>query len=281
MGAEILMTLKQCVTVTVASLMLACAVKAQKKERTMNLKLRTRVELFKGSGQWEEVALQKEFAPQETAMLICDVWDKHWCQSATQRCSAIARKIATLVEAARAKGVFIIHAPSDTMEFYKDTPQRKRMMDAPPIEPPAPLQITEPPLPIDDSDGGCDDAPPCKTHKAWVRQNPVIRVADEDGVSDKGAEVYNALRQRGIKTLFIMGVHTNMCVLGRSFAIRQMTRWGVPCVLVRDLTDTMYNPRKRPFVSHDEGTRLVVEHIEKYLGPTLTSQDLITVLGGQ
>jgi len=70
-------------------------------------------------------------------------------------------------------------------------------------------------------------------------------------------------------------VHTNMCVLGRSFAIRQMTRWGVPCVLVRDLTDTMYNPRMRPFVSHEEGTELVVEHIERYWCPTVLSEELV------
>jgi hypothetical protein len=82
-----------------------------------------------------------------------------------------------------------------------------------------------------------------------------------------------------MKNLLIMGVHTNMCVLGRTFAIRQMTRWDVRCVLVRDLTDTMYNPRMRPFVSHDEGTELVIQHVEKYLCPTLTSQDLLTALG--
>jgi hypothetical protein len=43
-----------------------------------------------------------------------------------------------------------------------------------------------------------------------------------------------------------------------------MTKWGVHCVLVRDLTDSMYNPKDRPFVPHDRRTELVVEHIEKY-----------------
>jgi hypothetical protein len=40
----------------------------------------------------------------------------------------------------------------------------------------------------------------------------------------------------------------------------------------------MYNPKSRPHVSHFEGTDLVVEHIEKYWCPTLTSVDF---LGGQ
>jgi site-specific DNA recombinase len=69
--------------------------------------------------------------------------------------------------------------------------------------------------------------------------------------------------------------HMNMCVLGRSFAIRQMTRWAIQCVLVRDLTDTMYNPRMRPFVSHDEGTALVVEHIERHWCPTTLSEEIV------
>jgi len=71
-----------------------------------------------------------------------------------------------------------------------------------------------------------------------------------------------------------MGVHTNMCVLNRSFAIEQMTRWGVRCVLVRDLTDAMYNPKMRPHVTHEAGTGLVIGHIEKWWCPTCSSADL-------
>jgi hypothetical protein len=71
-----------------------------------------------------------------------------------------------------------------------------------------------------------------------------------------------------------MGVHTNMCVLNRSFAIGPMVRRGVDVALVRDLTDTMYNPKAPPHVPHDEGTNLVVEHIEKYWCPSMTSQEL-------
>ena len=99
-------------------------------------------------------------------------------------------------------------------------------------------------------------------------------------ISDTGTEVYGLMHVRGIKRLFFTGVHTNMCVLNRSFAIKQMTRWGVNCVLVRDLTDSMYNPKRAPYVSHDRGTELVVEHIEKHWCPTTTSADIITLMGG-
>jgi hypothetical protein len=75
-----------------------------------------------------------------------------------------------------------------------------------------------------------------------------------------------------------MGVHTNMCVLNRTFAIKQMTKWGIRTVLVRDLTDAMYNPGDRPYVSHDRGTELVVEHIEKYWCPTVVSGEVARAL---
>lgn len=261
------------------ALLFAGAVSAGRKEHivTIKLNLRSRVDESPGSGQWKEVTRAQEFPARETAILICDMWDQHWCRSATRRCDAIAHQMAPVIEGARARGVQIIHSPSDCMEFYKDTSQRQRMIDAPYAGPPAPRQIDEPPLPIDDSDGGCDDEAQDRVYKAWTREHPALRIAAEDGISDNGAEVYNFLRQRGIKNLLIMGVHTNMCVLGRSFAIRQMTRWGIRCVLVRDLTDTMYNPRMRPFVSHEEGTELVIEHIERNWCPSVLSEDLLTL----
>ena len=36
----------------------------------------------------------------------------------------------------------------------------------------------------------------------------------------------------------------------------------------------MYNSRMRPYVSHFEGTNRIIEHIEKYVAPTITSTDL-------
>jgi nicotinamidase-related amidase len=243
--------------------------------RSLNLHLRSRVELFKGSGQWHEVTVPDSIAPRETAVVICDVWDRHWCKSATRRCDALAHKIAPVVESLRSRGVLILHCPSDTMETYHDTPQRALLKNAPPSEPKVVRDLPDCALPIDDSDGGCDDVPQCKTYIAWKSEHPAIRIAPEDGITDNGREVYNLLKQRGIKNLLVMGVHTNMCVLNRTFAIKQMTRWGLHCILVRDLTDTMYNPRMRPFVPHEQGTNLVIRHIEENWCPTVDSAQLI------
>jgi nicotinamidase-related amidase len=245
----------------------------------LKVTLRTRVEPFKGTGAWEEVTLPAHIDPHTTALILCDIWDDHWCKNAASRCDVLARKTATVVDEVRKRGVLIIHAPSECMDFYKDTPPRKRALEARQVTPPANRDLPDPPLPVDASDGGCDDEAPSKTYRAWKREHSAITVAATDVVSDNGAEVYNVLQERGIKTLLVAGVHTNMCVLHRTFAIKQMTRWGIRCILIRDLTDSMYNPKRAPFVSHEEGTERIIQYIEQYWCPTVLSKDL--VVGGK
>ena len=244
---------------------------------SFQLKLRSRVEAFKGSGAWNEVHFGESIPVKETAVIICDMWDNHWCSGAARRVTLLAPKLNATVEIARKSGIRIIHAPSETMNFYKDAPQRRAMLQVQKVEPPPAIDLPSPPLPIDDSTGGCDTTAD-KFFKAWSREIATIRVADNDLISDNGPEVYSLLKRDGIRNLLVMGVHTNMCILNRTFAIKQMTRWGIRCILVRDLTDAMYNPGDRPFVSHEEGTERVIQHIEKYWCPTTLSADLVASL---
>jgi nicotinamidase-related amidase len=223
-----------------------------------------------------------EWDAKETAVVICDMWDKHWCEGATRRGGVIAPHINELAKAVRARGGFIVHAPSDTMKFYEGTPGRELAKNAPKVTPPTPSKgwryldlECEAPLPIDDKDGGCDCEPQCKNYRAWTREHPAVEVAPGDAVSQDGQEIYNLFHQRGIKHVIYCGVHANMCVLGRTFGVRQMTEWGFDCVLARDLTDTMYNPRMAPKVSHEKGTELMIEHYERYWCPTTTSEQII------
>jgi nicotinamidase-related amidase len=239
----------------------------------ITVSLRSRVEAFKGTGDWREVRLQQPLAAEKTAVLICDMWDRHWCRGATERVNGLVVQMAPFLEAARKRGIQIIHAPSETMAFYQDAPQRKRMLAIAGVDPPAPIGLPDLPLPIDDKSGGCDT--PDQFFKAWTREHPGIRIDKSDVISDNGAEIYSFLRERDIRTLLVMGVHANMCILNRTFAIKRMTNLGIRCILVRDLTDAMYNPQDPPRVSHDAGTQLVIEYIEKYWAPTTTSADLL------
>jgi nicotinamidase-related amidase len=220
----------------------------------------------------------------ETAIIICDMWDNHYCQNAAKRVKAMAPRMNQTLKQARDIGVTIIHAPSGTMDVYAGTPQRARVMNAPKVTPPVPILKScpldskrEKPLPVDDVTQSCDDETVGPAVRRYNRQNELLDIAAQDGISDNGEEIYNYFRQQKIRNVVLMGVHTNMCVLGRSFAIRQQVRLGMNTVLARDLTDAMYDPRQRPFVNHERGTELIIEHIERYWCPSILSQDLTRV----
>ena len=245
----------------------------------MRVRLRSRVRPWQGADCWREVEIVEELPVAETAILICDMWDHHWCAGAERRVGQMVPRMNAVVSAARANGVQIIHAPSDVIGSYAEAPERLRMLAVPPSAPPTPLALPDPPLPIDDSDGGCDsqDPLPAAPGWPWTRQHPGIGITGYDVISDRGTEVYSLLRHLGIGNLVVMGVHTNMCVLHRTFAIKAMTRWGIRCILARDLTDAMYNPQRSPYVSHEQGTELVIQHIEQHWCPTVLGADLIRV----
>ncbi|MGH9672268.1 MAG: hypothetical protein ACRD44_03730 [Bryobacteraceae bacterium] len=250
---------------------------------TLSLKARSR----RGQAGPTERVMRWEAA--QTAIIICDMWDTHTCNLSAQRVTVMAPRMNQVISAARGLGVMIIHAPSDTLKFYEETPWRQRMRSAPTAASSAPILNSCPrepaesrDFPIDDSAGGCDDAITKKWTGPypWTRQHATIDILGFDGVSTSGQEIYNFCKLEGITNIALMGVHTNICILNRSFGIRQMTRLGFNVVLVRDLTDAMYDPRKRPFVSHTRGTELVIEHIESRWCPSILSEDLTRVIPG-
>ena len=247
----------------------------------LELNLRRMVEGEPGTDQWKTVEVRAEWNPAQTCVVICDMWDRHWCKGATARVREMAPHMNQLVTNLRDRGVLIIHCPSDTMKFYEGTTGRKLAQSAPKAEVKfsaagwlARDSRKEPPLPIDDSDGGCDDSPQCRTGSPWRRQIESLEIKEGDAITDN-VEAFNLMRQRGITNVIVMGVHQNMCVLGRPFAIRQMVRHGQNVVLVRDLTDSMYNSRQKPYVDHFTGNDLVTWHIEKYWCPTVTSDQIV------
>jgi nicotinamidase-related amidase len=241
--------------------------------------------LKKNSGNSDERFKKISWNPEETALIVCDMWDQHWCATATERVKEMAPRMNEFINAARQKGVTIVHAPSSTMEFYADFPQRQKMMQL--ESAPASAEILdwyyldskkESELPIDDTDGGCDDPESDCVHcEVWTKQIDLIGIKDQDCISDSGREINDYFTSKNIKNVILVGVHTNMCVLGRSFGIRSHVNLKRNVVLVRDLTDTMYNPEMTPKVSHDEGTALVIRHVEKYWCPTISSDELLRV----
>lgn len=269
--------------------------------KDLKLQLRHQVETSKDSGRYHTLTKSESWNPQETAIIVCDVWDAHHCLNAVRRMEQFLPRLNDVVKTARADGVTIIHAPSDCMATYVDHPARKRAINTPKAAK-LPAEIGKwcsiipseeaAAYPIDQSDGGEDDDPAEHAEWAaklksqgrnpklpWKAQHPAIEINEStDFISDKGDEVWSILEARGIKNVILTGVHTNMCVLGRPFGLRQLVKNGKNAVLMRDLTDTMYNPQSRPYVSHFTGTERIIDHIEQRVCPTVTSNQIV---GGQ
>jgi alpha-L-fucosidase len=234
-----------------------------------------RVQLRQQAGVTSE-----QWKPAETAIIVCDMWDRHWCDSATARVAEMAPVMNEVLTTARRKGITIVHAPSDCMAFYKDYPQRKTAAKYKNKEIAVIAQGDKLPAeagatwPVDQSGGGCDGGGTVND-RVWTKQIDALTIAAHDLISDSGEEIGAYFKQKGIKNVILMGVHTNMCIVSRTFGLRAMTRMGMRTVLMRDMTDLMYNPRLYPYVNHFAGLDLMINYIEKYICPTIVSTDLI------
>ncbi|MDR3227879.1 MAG: hypothetical protein LBT53_00435 [Puniceicoccales bacterium] len=247
------------------------------------------LQLRKRSPEGEVSIKPTPWKVEETAIIVGDMWDTHWCTHAAARVNELAPAVNTFLNAARAKGIKIVHAPSECMGFYKNFPARHNLLRTK-------LKMrnrwygwgqgggSEAPLPIADSSSGSGvGCPECKDNDRapypWRRQHASIEIKNNDYITDgdKG-EILGFLSSNNIKNVLFVGVHTNMCLLGRASGMRHI-RGFLNAALVRDLTDCMYNNPKgekseAPGVDHWAGQELINKHIETWIGPSFLSSDI-------
>jgi len=240
------------------------------------LPLRRRALTERPTGRvWEEQVQRVTVATDQLAVVICDMWDHHWSAGAALRVKQLVPELNDWCSRLRRLGVTVIHAPSDTMDAYEHSPARARAARYAGTEARPPLAL--PPPPFELVDGGSDTVDQYSPNTAvWTRQHPGIDIDEEvDLVSDEGREIAGYLEDTGRRTVLMTGVHTNLCVLSRSFGLAALIGYGLSPVLVSDLTDAMYDPARPPYVTHDEGTRLVVRYVEAFVAPTVRRADVL------
>ena len=167
----------------------------------INIKARVQRLVERGGYRiWETSETIRECDPARTALVLCDVWDRHTCRGAEERLARLLPGIAMVVERFRSAGALIVHAPSDTIDFYEGTPARERLLtvsSSVDASPPADRPRKVPPLPIDATDP-CDTCPDPDhpAHKKgmpypWTRQHAAIGIDDAcDVVSADGTELW-------------------------------------------------------------------------------------------
>lgn len=275
---------------TVVFLVVTCFAWANEPDHVvMELKVRSRCTDARGEVQVVNTTVTLD--PKKTAVVVVDMWDAMWCPTFAKRSEALVPRMNQALEAVRQSGIQIVFAPSDCMDFYKDVPQRKAMAAIPAAPLPAPLAFN-PPEPPWAKTGNCECGPdqPCKPkcRIVWIRQNPRLRVADSDLIADcnNERELWNLCAQRGITHLLYMGAATNICLTHRELGILNMTRRGLKCYVVRDLTESFtgngYDPDKEeidPSFTPEKAREIVLAHLERYILPSLDSQQLIDLAG--
>lgn len=219
----------------------------------------------------------------EIALLSIGIWNGHSCYSATERIHTLAEKANIFIKKMRENGSHIIHCGSYSNYHCKtgnwnETGLRKNMKG----HPMAKLEdkgINIPPLPLDDSDGGYEkEDKNLEYNKASVSIHPSIEIDyDNDCISDYSKEILNYLYAKNIKCILVFGTHTNMCVLDKPYGIKWYIRYGFPVICVRDLCDSMYNSKMSPFVDHITSNDIMSSWLEKYICPTINSNEIINL----
>src|SRR6266851_5153185 len=70
------------------------------------------------------LALEK-VDPARVGVIAVDVWNYHWCKTATMRVDAIVPRMNKALDAARSLGMTVMLCPSDLVDNYVGYPQRE------------------------------------------------------------------------------------------------------------------------------------------------------------
>ena len=233
-----------------------------------------------------------EIEPRAAAVVVIDMWDKHWCLTHERRMAAIVPNLNAALAAARKLGMLAVFAPAETTHFYASHPQRQATLALPAREfPKSAIREFNPPAPPFGGGGcECSHKRPCVyTRPVWTTQHPDIAIEHGDFIinGDDTRELWSICLDRRIDTLLYCGADTNMCIIGRSCGIKQMTRLGLSTIIIGDLalaiTGNGYNPDTRladPLLTPERGDDIVLRHLERYWCPSINSAALVSFCRG-
>jgi nicotinamidase-related amidase len=241
------------------------------------------LQLTRRDAQGQVVRETASLTPRRTAIVVVDMWDRHWCKTYTARVANLVPRMNRTLAAARKLGVQVVWAPSDVVGFYRDHPARQAMLAIPAHSAPATVSFEPPPAPAGDN---CECGPdrPCQNARVWTRQQPGLLIAEQDLIADCNnlQELLNLCGERGLDTLLYLGVASNMCVCYRSMGMISARRHGFRVWFVADLVEAIMangvDPVTRtpdPNFTPAKGTAQVQRFLEQHVGPSLESRQLL------
>lgn len=218
-----------------------------------------------------------ELDPARVGVVIVDMWNWHWCKTATARVGALVPRMKEVATQARALGMTIFWCPSDVADNYVGTVPYEAAFSATKMPLPTLTELNCPPAP---DGGGCAcGRERCQVNYGWDGMHPDLVMDDRDFMPNDLPTLYSLCRQRGLTHLIYLGVHTQVCLLGKSIGLRNLTRAGFQCILARDLTDAHARYDPAAGVTPETFTADVVAHFEKHLAPTINFADSLRRAG--
>src|SRR5580765_3657890 len=85
--------------------------------------------------------------PARVGVIAVDVWNFHWCKTATMRVDAIVPRMNKALDAARSLGMIVMLCPSDVVDNYVGCPQREAVLALPKVSVPSIMNVSCPPVP--------------------------------------------------------------------------------------------------------------------------------------
>ena len=158
----------------------------------------------------------------ETAVVVYDLWDAHWCGPASGRAGVLAGRVDAALRRWRRAGLGLVaFAPNGALPSALHPARRRAarcVLDqegAPRLGPP--LEHAPWELPVASDPLRSCEAPAGTARKVWSRQHPSIDVEVGRGSPDvfttSPSELACLLRTRNITRLLLVGVHANVCML--------------------------------------------------------------------
>lgn len=179
--------------------------------------------------------------PSRAAVVVVDMWDRHWCQRASVMIDDLAQRLDPWLECLRSSGVTIVHCPSDTTNYYREHPARKALKALPEIPRTSTDTSTVPKPPMPEYERRCPCKPLCYWDRNWSRQHPAIKIDETDYIvnGNTSGELDRICRHFGIQHLVYVGEALNKCILDRKSGIRSMLGLGYQCYFIHDMTITI------------------------------------------
>lgn len=220
---------------------------------------------------------QQAIDPRRIGVVVVDPWNFHWCKTATMRVDALIPRMNGALQAARAMGMTVMLCPSDVVDNYAGWPQREAIL-AMPKRPVPPLKEIRCPAPPDG--GGCACGHDrCVVNYGWDAMHPDLKIAPADLMPDTLQEVWTVCQDRRLTHLIYVGVHTQVCLLGKPMGLRNLKAAGMECILARDITDAHPGYKPEIGLTPDSHTAEVVAHFERHLAPTINFIEELTRAG--